>query len=273
MTDSSNLDYDYALVTFMCATLDDIEDQRIAQENRFRMLTRDVEDSDGEMRGMGIAEDHSDVAVFKMMIDSLDNTEQHVIKMLERHVKVHPMGPWIMAQQGVGLKQAGRLIGAIGDPYWNTLHDRPRTVAELWSYCGLAPGQRRKQGVVDKWSADAKSRVWLITTSIVKQLRGTCKTVNEDETVTVEHIDGCECSPWRVQYDARKAATVGRLHATDCVRCGPSGHPAKTGSPWSDAHRHADAMRYVGKRILREMWRESRRLHTAADADTEKAAA
>jgi hypothetical protein len=56
----------------------------------------------------------------------------------------------------------------------------------------------------------------------------------------------------------RKAKTEGRLHAKPCVRCGPSGSPAAEGSPWSDAHRHADALRYAGKQFLKELWIASR---------------
>ena len=47
----------------------------------------------------------------------------------------------------------------------------------------------------------------------------------------------------------------------ECKRCGPSGRPALPGSPWSDAHRHADALRVTGKEFLRLLWREAERLH------------
>jgi hypothetical protein len=65
----------------------------------------------------------------------------------------------------------------------------------------------------------------------------------------------------RETYDKRKAATEGRVHATECVRCGPSGKPAQPGSPWSDAHRHADALRIVSKELLKQLWRAARDIH------------
>jgi hypothetical protein len=65
----------------------------------------------------------------------------------------------------------------------------------------------------------------------------------------------------RETYDKRKAATEGRVHATECVRCGPSGKPAQAGSPWSDAHRHADALRIVSKELLKQLWRAARDIH------------
>jgi hypothetical protein len=64
--------------------------------------------------------------------------------------------------------------------------------------------------------------------------------------------------PYRRVYEARRRVTLNRVHAEPCVRCGPSGHPAQAGSPWSDAHRHADALRIVGKAILRDLWLAAR---------------
>jgi hypothetical protein len=248
-----NQNPEYQMVAFLCASLDDLEAQRIATENRLRALTRDVEDKDGEIRGLGLPIDHPDVAVFKAYLDSLSANEATLTKMLERNVKRHPLGPWILAQRGVGLKQGGRLLGAIMDPYWNSLHERPRTVAELWAYCGLVPGQKRKKGVVDNWSGEAKKRVWLITQSTLK-----AKSETRGE------------SPWRDLYDDRRIATRDRVHADVCVRCGPAGKPAQPGSPWSLAHAKADADRYVGKRLLKELWRESKRLHEAVEAPPEE---
>lgn len=243
---------DYTTLAFLCASLDDIEAQRVATENRFRALTRDVADSDGEVRGLGLPPNHPDIAVFANYMTALQSNEAAFIKMLERHVKQHPLGPWIMAQRGVGLKQAGRLLAATGDPYINTLHDRPRTVAELWAYCGLVPGLKRRKGAQANWSDDAKKRAWLISQSTLKQPKGT---------------------PWRDLWDRRRTATVGRVHADVCVRCGPAGKPAQPGSPWSLAHAKGDADRYVAKALLRAMWRESRRLHEAAAADVDIPAA
>lgn len=233
----------YTTLAFLCASLDDLEAQRIATENRMRALTRTEADSDGEVRGLGLPSDHPDIAVFQNYMTALQSNEVQFTKMLERHVKVHPLGPWIMAQRGVGLKQAGRLLAAIGDPYINTLHDRPRTVAELWAYCGLVPGLKRRKGVQANWSDDAKKRVWLISQSTLKQPKDT---------------------PWRALWDRRREATRDRVHTDVCVRCGPAGKPAPAGSPWSLAHAKGDADRYVGKALLRALWCESKRLHEAA---------
>ncbi|MCU4183994.1 hypothetical protein K6U06_06455 [Acidiferrimicrobium sp. IK] len=61
--------------------------------------------------------------------------------------------------------------------------------------------------------------------------------------------------PYRQVYEQRRTATVDRAHQAPCVRCGPSGHPAAAGTPWSAGHQHADALRIVGKEILRDIWK------------------
>jgi hypothetical protein len=260
--------------------VDDLERTRIANENRLRQLTRDEPDEDGEVRGFGLTEDHPDVARLANIVDGLARLEHEATLNLQRAMRRHPLGPWVKAQKGVGEKQAARLLAAIGDPYWNYLHDRPRTVSELWAYCGLhtlpvghtasdshtavADGAaassdqrttdaqranvaaRRKKGQRANWSSTAKMRAWNIAGSMLK--------AGNRET-----------------YDKRKAATEGRAHATECVRCGPSGKPAQPGSPWSDAHRHADALRIVSKELLKQLWRAARDIHLgqgAADTQT-----
>jgi hypothetical protein len=60
--------------------------------------------------------------------------------------------------------------------------------------------------------------------------------------------------PYRQVYEERRAITAERVHAGPCVRCGPSGHPAQPGSPWAAGHQHADALRIVGKAILKDLW-------------------
>jgi hypothetical protein len=259
--------------------LDDTERTKIANENRLRQLTRSAVDSDGEERGFGLDESHPDVARLAALVEMLGNVEHQAVLQLQRKMRAHPLGPWVKAQKGVGDKQAARLLATIGDPYWNTLHDRPRTVSELWAYCGLhtlpasqssrdtqtsiaggdsspaggdhetsdtqaaAVAARRQKGQKANWSTLAKTRAYLISESMLRA-------GNRDV------------------YDARKAATEGRLHAAPCVRCGPKGKPAQPGSPWSDGHRHADALRIQSKDLLKNLWREAKRLHETLDGGT-----
>jgi hypothetical protein len=223
-------------LALLADVLDDLERTRIANENRLRQLTRTGVDKDGGQRGFGLDESHPDVARLAGVVDGIAKLEHQATLNLNRAMRKHPLGAWVKEQRGVGEKQAARLLAAIGDPYWNTLHDRPRTPSELWGYCGLKPGQRRRRGEQANWSTAAKMRAYNIAESMLKAGN-------------------------REIYDKRKAATEGRMHDVECVRCGPSGKPAQPGTPWSDGHRHADALRITSKEVLKALWRETRRVH------------
>lgn len=229
--------------------LDDAERTRIANENRLRQLTRAEEDSDGIERGFGLDESHPDVARLAALVDMLKQIEHQAGLNLNRLLRQHALGPWVKAQKGIGEKQAARLLAVIGDPYINEQTGEPRTVSQLWAYCGHGdPARRKFKGMTQAdlftlGNPVAKSRVWLISCAVLKAQ-----------------------GPLVATYYDRKAATEGRLHAGACVRCGPSGKPAIEGSPWSDAHRHADALRITGKTILRDLWLEAKRIHEGAEA-------
>ncbi|MEV7770473.1 hypothetical protein [Kitasatospora sp. NPDC086791] len=271
------------LLALLADVLDDLERTRIANENRLRQLTRDAEDADGELRGFGLTTDVPQVAVVADLVDALGKLEHQASLSLQRAVRKHPLGPWVKATVGVGEKQGARLIAAIGDPYWNTLHDRPRLVSELWAYCGLhvlpaaghvlhgthekLAGGGGKQGDPDhsrsgihstpagvaptrtrgqraNWSTAAKMRAYLVAESCIKQTR----------------------SPYRAVYDAGRAKYAEAVHEVECRQCGPSGNPARVGTAISAGHQHARAMRLVMKEILKDLWHESRRLHGAPDS-------
>lgn len=228
--------------------LDDAERTRIANENRLRQLTRSETDSDGEERGFGLDETHPDVARLAALVAMLRQIEHQAGLNLNRLLRQHPLGPWVKAQKGIGEKQAARLLAVIGDPYVNEQTGEVRTVSQLWAYCGHGDPTRRKfKGMTQAdlfrlGNPTAKSRLWLIACAVLKAQ-----------------------GPLVAAYYDRKAKTEGRLHAVPCVRCGPSGKPAAEGSPWSDAHRHADALRVLGKTILRGLWLEAKRIHEGTD--------
>jgi len=203
--------------------LDDAERTHIANANRLRQLTRSATDKDGEERGFGLDESHPDVARLAALVGLLAKVEHDATLNLQRHMRRHPLGPWCKAQHGIGEKQAARLLAAIGDPYWNTLYDRPRTVSELWAYCGYKPGQKRQKGVKSNWSAAAKMRAYLIA----------------EKVMMLGH------PVYRPLYDARRD------------------HTALTNPEWTKGHSHNDALRIVAKEILADLWREAKRIHEA----------
>lgn len=224
-------------------SLDDLEALRIATENRVRALTRTEQDADGEYRGLGLDARSPEVATAMTLLDGIKALEHQGELDLKRQFRTHPLHPWVKAQVGLGEKQTARLLAVIGDPYWNDLHDRPRTVSELWAYCGYAVhsgrAQRRQKGTRANWSATAKSRAFLIAQSCIKQA----------------------ASPYRAVYDAARDQYADATHPHECVRCGPAGKPALAGSPLSAGHQHQRALRRVSKAILRDLWIAARSVH------------
>jgi hypothetical protein len=248
----------------------DLEAVRIANENRLRQLT-----DPGEL-GHGLSVEHPQVRKLAELVDALENAEHQAVLSLKRAMRAHPLGDWVKATAGVGEKQATRLLASIRDPYWNDLHERPRTVSELWAYCGfhtvhatdhlpdatqarpvggghagdhrgcetqltsvarVAPVRRRGQKA--NWNSDARQRIWLVAVSCVKVAR----------------------SPYRDVYDQARAKYSVAVHLSPCVRCGPSGTPAAIDSPLSLGHQHARAIRLMCKEILRDLWREAQKIH------------
>ena len=206
--------------------LDDLERVRIANGNRIAALERDY----------GESPPHLDVVQKQIKV------AEHLAELeLVRVWRKHPLAPWAKQFRGVGEKSIARLVAIIGDP------GERENVAKVWAYCGHGDaGRRPRKGMTQAelfklGNPAAKKQTWLIATSLLK-------TGN------------------RGWYDARRAITADRVHSRPCVRCGPSGHPAAVGSPWSAAHQHADALRYVGKQFLKELWIASR--HTRVDTHT-----
>lgn len=276
---------DDAFLGIAAEMLDDIEHVRCANENRLRTLTRphDQPDKDGRERGHGLSINHPGVVRVAALVASMkcdsdllkelgwqrppkqrgqDCCLEHAsIKNLEKHVRDHPLWPWASAIKGLGAKQFARLLASIGDPYWNDLHDRPRTVRELRAYAGLHvwdhPGDKcadggksssvvgvapkRQRGQKSNWNEDARKRTWLIATSLLKY-----------------------DSVYRDVYDQARIKYADTVHPTVCVRCGPAGKPAQPGSPRSAGHQHAMAIRLMMVALLKDLWREARRLHALA---------
>nr|WP_159080849.1 Hint domain-containing protein [Nocardia suismassiliense] len=115
--------------------VDDLESVRIANANRVRQLTRTATDKDGEERGFGLTVEHPEVSKLMLTVEALEAAEHDAVLNLRRAVRRHPLAPFQKRHKGIGEKQLARLLATIGDPYWNDLHQRPRTVSELWAYC------------------------------------------------------------------------------------------------------------------------------------------
>ena len=254
----------------LAEVVDDLENIRIANENRLRILTTPVDqaDKDGQCRGSGLPLSSKPVIRLNAVIEGMKKLEHQAVLDLSLQMRHHPLGAWAKKKPGIGEKQLARLLAVIRDPYWNDGKDpedgepynRPRLVSELWAYCGLhvlhpadhsssdthglrvggvAPKRVRGQKV--DWNQDAKMRIWLIAQSCVQTLH----------------------SPYRKVYDLGRIEYAEAVHSGECVRCGPKGKPAQPGSALSDGHKHARAVRLMMKEILKDLWIEAKRLHEA----------
>jgi hypothetical protein len=245
-----------SLLLIYADALDDLERVRIATENRVRALR--------QVKGMADSPEELRLA---SMVEAVAALEHGAELELKRALRKHSLGPWVKRTVGVGEKQGARLLAAIGDPATR------RGPAQLWAYCGLHvlhPGHtnldfqgsragvqqlsdtshihdvlhrqiagiapRSQRGQQDNWNATAKMRAFLVAESCIKQRH----------------------SPYRLVYDDGRTKYAESVHAHPCPRCGPKGHPAEIGSPLSDGHKHARAMRLVMKAILKDLWREAR---------------
>jgi hypothetical protein len=288
---------EYGLLRVAADVLDDLERSRIANENRLRQL---LHDGDG---GYGLSIGDPQVVPIATVVDGLAKLEHQAVLALQRELRKHPLGPWVKRTVGVGEKQGARLIAAIGDPYWNTLYDRPRTVSELWAFCGLhvlrasqAPDDTHKRpagaainirpgheqtvaheplagseqsspgGDSDQSATVTQARTVGVAPRRTKGQRANWSTAAKTRAYLV--AESCikkANSPYRAEYDRGRAKYAESTHALDCPRCGPKGKPADIGSPLSAGHQHARAMRLVSKAILRDLWIESAVLHATPE--------
>jgi hypothetical protein len=147
-----------ALLLIYADAVDDLERVRIATTNRIGALRR--------VKGMeGTPEERRLVA----LAESLQALEHSAVLELQRAMRAHPLGGWVKATVGVGEKQAGRLLAAIGDPA-----DRPN-VAKLWAYCGFhvrdGRAPKRERGTQANWNGVARMRARLVAESCIKARR------------------------------------------------------------------------------------------------------
>jgi hypothetical protein len=256
-------DESIAVLSIMARQVDDLEAMRESINSRVRQLTNDKVDKDEKKRGLGIPMDAPQVVQLIEQADAIHALEKAAIRQLEFHLRHSMWGPWQKQAIGVGAKQLARLLGTLIDPAWNSNEGRYRTVDELFVYCGYSsvpvsghgtsnahsPGTvggprvapHHRKGVQSKWSPEARMRAHLIAEKCMMQRDG---------------------NKYRDVYVAGKAKYKDAMHVAPCQQCAGRGNPPRAaGSPLRDGHVHARALRLVAKTVLKDLWRESRRLH------------
>jgi hypothetical protein len=255
-------------------TLDDLETVRIAMANRRGILTRQGPDADGQLRGHGLTFDNPEIVRLSVALESVRSAEHETVRSLERALRKHPLAGLQQRYRGLGAKQFARLLAAVGDPYYHDPLQRPRTLGELWAYCGFhvvhagghparetqnsaAPGvaPTRRRGSPQNWSTNARRRCWLIAEALMKSGRR-----HDDRRGPHDPV----ADKYRGIYDDLRLRYAEAVHQVDCVRCGRAGTPAPAASALSDGHKHARALRGVAKEFLRDLWTESKSLHENA---------
>lgn len=269
------------VIGVLADVLDDLETVRIANANRVRILTRDEADSDGENRGFGLTEDHPEVAKLALTVKALEAAEHDAILNLQRALRKHPLAAFQKRHKGLGEKQFARLLAVLGDPYWNDLHQRPRTVSELWAYAGFhvirTSGSGHSGRDTQRAGAAAgtqphpdgqrprvdhsKGAVGVAPKRTRGQQSNWSETARKRVWVIASAMPKFPGGHYEKVYRQAREKYADATHSTECFRCGPSGKPAPVGSDLSDGHKHARAIRIVAKELLKDIWRESRDLY------------
>lgn len=276
----------YADVIFLADILEDLMKVRIANENRLRSLTST------ENWGKGISAPN----FVQGLVDGITVLEHQTELALMRAVHQSPLGAWVKATPGVGAKGVGRLLKEIGDPAWNFKYGRPRTLRELYAYCGLhvwpaqgileshapsggpdstdprlatASHAHRGVGVLggDAHLELDSHRTHGVAPSRTRGVQSNWSTAAKTRLYTT--AEACmkhRTSKYRPVYDEGRAKYADAVHQVECRRCGPSGKPALAGTPLSLGHQHARALRLVMKAILKDLWQAARDVHFEADS-------
>lgn len=248
----------FAELRLLAESFEDAQKARISIENRIRS-----------------GQDEGPVAE---ALESLRHAESKLSLAMRRSFRRAAPGVARWARSTVGIAASGsdhliaRLIGTIGHPviaqpyHWegegserHLVADEPfvRNIAKLWAYCGHGdPSRRRRKGMgVDEamglGNPRAKMLVHLLAEAAVKCVGSpaTDGAMPESRPPAADHLngDGSKAytrprerstrrrSPYRDTYDLARIRYADR-------------------EDWTDGHKHAAALRLVGKEILRDIW-------------------
>jgi hypothetical protein len=276
------------VLSLLADTVSDLERVRIAVGNRLGTMTRTEPDEDGVLRGWGLPLTHPNVVTLSGLLTGMSDLEKDAVHDLQREMRKHPLWNGFAKNiRGVGEKQFARLLGAIGgDPYLNNSIMAPRTVGQLWAYCGLHVVQVPKPA---EKTSDDRPESDTQGSAVVGGSEGDAD-VSRKPGVTEESQEMISVAPrrrrgvkanWSGDAKTRayliaasilkqlvKPCSAETGHVEDC-KCSAyrvlydlrREHTRITHPEWTPGHAHNDALRYVSKRLLRNAWRAARDWH------------
>lgn len=109
------------------------------------------------------------------------------------------------------------------------LEETPRTVSQLWAYCGHGAAIKRRKGMT---AAEALAGGNTMAKTLAHRLAEACMKMPGGVTSTGK---ARKRSPYRDVYDAARAKVEGR-------------------EGWTDGHKHNHAVRLTAKAILKDLW-------------------
>jgi hypothetical protein len=257
------------------AFYEDLQNTRIALSHRIGVMAKQ-----NKKEKLWLTLSPGERAVAVAMIEDFEEAKaetQRLEAMVERKLvkamKGHPLAGFIKATPGLGLASVARLLAQIKNPSWHSAENRPRTLDELYSYCGMgvesngiAPHRRR--GTQGHWNDEARKWIILIAERCI---------MADGKPTKAGYSRGR--SPYRDVYDEAREKYRDAVHTRPCPRCGTKREvvegkavknvPADVGTPLSDNHQHARARRYVAKRILRDLWQADRDARNGHHAEHE----
>jgi hypothetical protein len=136
------------------------------------------------------------------LYNSLLNTEKELYKRLDAWSRNHPLREKFLNKvKGIGPVLASGIIAWLSEPILKADY-----CSDIWAYCGLAPGQERKEGKPCEYNPRLKSFCWKIGESFIKFKCFGRKLYEDFKKQTKEK------HPQPIEVDGKKKWTKGHIH-------------------------------------------------------------
>lgn len=266
-----------SLFRLVAGLVEDLQKVRLGHANRIRSALPRIPETIKPPRGVPNWE-----ALFKQSSEAFEEEEHRLVKLGKALLEADDVGRWLLAQQGLGPALALRILGRV-HPLSNF-----RRVRGLYAYCGLdvtVDKEGRSVGVnrshprmvvgedgaakaAYKWDWKLKVALFLFGQSLLKS-KGPWRDLYDArkplelakvglgagvQTRSDDHLSGELGAEPHIKDDGRRSDEVG-ADAGDAQKMNGdhAGHepPAKG----LRAKAHHRTLRYVQKRLLRDLWR------------------